>query len=69
MFRFAMAGAGISGSRVIGARGKPSVYPATKPMSGGDLMANCHGLNAARWRFPPFDQAVSALFEECDAEN
>ncbi len=30
---------------------------------------NCHVFNDARWRFPPFDQAVSALIEDIYARD
>lgn len=30
---------------------------------------NCHVFNDARWRFPPFDQAVSALIEDIHARG
>lgn len=39
VFSFAMAGAGIRGGQVIGASDKNGAYPATTPITGGDLTA------------------------------
>jgi hypothetical protein len=39
VFSFAMAGAGIRGGQVIGASDKDGAYPATVPITGGDLTA------------------------------
>lgn len=39
VFSFAMAGAGIRGGQVIGASDKDGAYPATAPITGGDLTA------------------------------
>ena len=39
VFSFAMAGAGIRGGQVIGASDKDGAYPATPPITGGDLTA------------------------------
>jgi hypothetical protein len=39
VFSFAMAGAGIRGGQVIGASDKHGAYPATEPITGGDLTA------------------------------
>jgi hypothetical protein len=39
VFSFALAGAGIRGGQVIGASDKNGAYPATDPISGGDLTA------------------------------
>jgi hypothetical protein len=39
VFSFAMAGAGIRGGQVIGASDKDGAYPATTPITGGDLTA------------------------------
>jgi len=39
VFSFAMAGAGIRGGKVIGASDKNGAYPATTPITGGDLTA------------------------------
>ncbi|MEY4179723.1 MAG: hypothetical protein RLY70_3297 [Planctomycetota bacterium] len=39
VFSFAMAGAGIRGGQVIGASDKLGAYPATEPITGGDLTA------------------------------
>lgn len=39
VFSFAMAGAGIRGGQVIGASDKQGAYPATTPVTGGDLTA------------------------------
>lgn len=39
VFSFAMAGAGIRGGQVIGASDKNGAYPATAPITGGDLTA------------------------------
>ena len=39
VFSFAMAGAGIMGGQVIGASDKDGAYPATAPITGGDVTA------------------------------
>ena len=39
VFSFAMAGAGIRGGQVIGASDKDGAYPATAPITGGDVTA------------------------------
>ena len=39
VFSFALAGAGIRGGQVIGASDKNGAYPATDPITGGDLTA------------------------------
>lgn len=44
VFSFAMAGAGIRGGQVIGASDKDGAYPATTPITGGDLTATIYHL-------------------------
>lgn len=44
VFSFAMAGAGIRGGQVIGASDKHGAYPASTPLTGGDLTATIYHL-------------------------